>query len=588
MIRPLRPSNQILSARLGVRYYHSHHPSPQTTNAFSEIPKNARLRFAPSPTGHLHLGGLRTALFNHILARKWKGKWLLRIEDTDRSRYTEGAVDNLRNALEWTGLEYDEGVGAGGSYGPYIQSERIDIYQHYTKELLSRDEAYECFCSPTELEAIKLSLTQQGFKHSYDGRCRHLTEEEVARRKRAGQKFVVRYKNAPGELDLPPDMIFGTHQPTAVIGPDDFVLLKSDGWPTYHLASVVDDHLMEITHVLRGEEWLPSIPKHHKLYRAFGWTPPQFAHLPLLCNPDGTKLSKRRGDTFVQHYQKQGYEPEALLNFLALMGWDYHAAITSLSPETTLDPHIRTDGHSLYELFTLPQLIAAFDPTHINHRKAAVNQGKLDFLNKMTLRRKAGRLGEDGVMVEAGKVCTGQEEEERERLVGRFQVSLREEKALQGCELIEDLDFVGKVFDAELPRTTRLPEMPMHSIFYFLPPTYTCQESKSILKDLNLRLYCQYTHLFADALQTRAESVESVDEALVWDVIHEVVEASGVTKKSQFLIPIRHALTERRKGPSIPELITVLGLDESLSRLRRGEEFVREQDLARRKAARAE
>lgn len=588
MARPLRSFHRVLGLRVGVRHYHSHHPSSQTTNASSEIPKNARLRFAPSPTGHLHLGGLRTALFNHILARKWKGKWILRIEDTDRSRYTEGAVDSLRSALEWAGLEYDEGVGAGGSYGPYTQSERIDIYQHYTKELLSRDEAYECFCSPTELEAIKLSLTQQGFKHSYDGRCRHLTEEEVARRKRAGQKFVVRYKNAPGELDLPPDMIFGTHQPTAVIGPDDFVLLKSDGWPTYHLASVVDDHLMEITHVLRGEEWLPSIPKHHKLYRAFGWAPPQFAHLPLLCNPDGTKLSKRRGDTFVQHYQKQGYEPEALLNFLALMGWDYHAAITSSSPETTLDPHIRTDGHSLYELFTIPQLIAAFDPSHINHRKAAVNQGKLDFLNKLTLRRKAGRLGEDGVMVEAGKISTGQEEEEREKLVGRFQNLLREEKVLQGCELVENLDYVGKVFDAELPRTTRLPEMPMHSIFYFLPPTYTCHESQSILKDLNLRLYCQYTHLFADALQTRAESAESVDEALVWDVIHEVVDASGVTKKSHLLIPIRHALTERKKGPSVPELVVVLGLDETLSRLRRGEEFVKAQDLARRKAAIAE
>ncbi|XAO26602.1 glutamate-tRNA ligase [Cryptococcus bacillisporus CA1280] len=588
MTRPLRSFHRVLSLRLGVRHYHSHHSSSQNINASSEIPKNARLRFAPSPTGHLHLGGLRTALFNHILARKWKGKWLLRIEDTDRSRYTEGAVDSLRSALEWAGLEYDEGVGAGGSYGPYTQSERIDIYQHYTKELLSRDEAYECFCSPTELEAIKLSLTQQGFKHSYDGRCRHLTEEEVARRQRAGQKFVVRYKNAPGELDLPPDMIFGTHQPTAVIGPDDFVLLKSDGWPTYHLASVVDDHLMEITHVLRGEEWLPSIPKHHKLYRAFGWTPPQFAHLPLLCNSDGTKLSKRRGDTFVQHYQRQGYEPEALLNFLALMGWDYHAAITSSSPETTLDPHIRTDGHSLYELFTLPQLIAAFDSSHINHRKAAVNQGKLDFLNKLTLRRKAGRLGEDGVMVEAGKISTGQEEEEREKLVGRFQNLLREEKVLQGCELVENLDYVGKVFDAELPRTTRLPEMPMHSIFYFLPPTYTCHESQSMLKDLNLRLYCQYTHLFADALQTRAESAESVDEALVWDVIHEVVDASGVTKKSHLLIPIRHALTERKKGPSVPELVVVLGLDETLSRLRRGEEFVKAQDLARRKAAIAE
>ncbi|WVN91020.1 glutamate-tRNA ligase [Cryptococcus depauperatus CBS 7841] len=558
---------------------------PSHSLPFHAVPANnttnARLRFAPSPTGHLHLGGLRTALFNHILAKKWKGKWLLRIEDTDRARYTEGAVESVRSALLWAGLEYDEGVGVGGSFGPYAQSDRLDIYHHYTKELLLRGEAYECFCSLQELELIKLSLTKQGLQHSYDGRCRHLSEEEVTRRKRLGHKYIVRFKNTPGKLDFPPDMIFGDHQPNAVIGPDDFVLLKSDGWPTYHLASVIDDHLMEITHVLRGEEWLPSIPKHHRLYQAFGWVPPQFAHLPLLCNPDGTKLSKRRGDTFVQHYKRLGYEPEALLNFLALMGWDYHSALES-SSQLNLDPHLRIDGHSLYELFTLPQLIAAFDPSHINHRKAAVNQSKLDFLNKLHLRRKAGRLDKGGLIVEVGKISHRHDTTERDILVKRFQSLLREETALKGCKSIDDLNFVGKVFDAELPRTTILPEMPLHSIFYFLSPTYTCQESQSILSTLNLRLYCQYAHLFADTLESHADAASGVDEDLVWSVIRKIMEISGATKKSQLLIPIRHALTERRQGPSIPELVVVLGLDESLSRLRRGEEFVRNQDLARR------
>ncbi|WWC58230.1 glutamate-tRNA ligase [Kwoniella dejecticola CBS 10117] len=546
-----------------------------------------RLRFAPSPTGYLHLGGLRTALFNHLLARKWKGKWLLRIEDTDRTRFTEGAVDSLRGALEWAGLDYDEGVGVGGSHGPYTQSERLDIYHHYTNELLSRDEAYECFCSPNELEAIKTSLKAQGQRHSYDGRCRHITDEERVRKKRAGEKFVVRYKSSNESMDIPPDLIFGDHQPSApTSGFDDFVLMKSDGWPTYHLASVVDDHLMEISHVLRGEEWLPSIPKHHSLYKAFGWTPPQFAHLPLLCNPDGTKLSKRKGDTFVQHYMKQGYEPAALLNFLALMGWDYHSA---LSTKTTLDPHIRNDGNSLYELFSVDQLVELFDIQHIANRKASVNISKLDFLNKMTLRRMADRLGKDGHMVNLGKEITlsqtGQgESKERMGLIRRFQVGLREEKALKGCELVEDLSFVGKVFDAELPRTTILKEMPLHSIFYFLPPTYECHESQSMLKDLNLRIYCQYVTLFADTLQEHytSTSTKKLDEDVVWDVIHRLLDQLNLDRKPKLLVPIRHALTERKKGPSIPELVTILGLDESLSRLRRGVEYVRALDQSRK------
>ncbi|WVW81906.1 glutamate-tRNA ligase [Kwoniella bestiolae CBS 10118] len=582
LIRAIFPRSTICKRCHSISTTPSSSSSTSSSSASSAV-LSPRLRFAPSPTGHLHLGGLRTALFNHLLARKWKGKWLLRIEDTDRTRYTEGAVDSLRNSLEWAGLDYDEGVGVGGSHGPYTQSERLDIYHHYTKELLSRDEAYECFCSPNELEAIKASLKQQGQRHSYDGRCRHITDEEKVRKKKAGEKYVVRYKSSSQPMDIPPDVIFGENQPSApTAGFDDFVLMKSDGWPTYHLASVVDDHLMEISHVLRGEEWLPSIPKHHSLYKAFGWTPPKFAHLPLLCNPDGTKLSKRKGDTFVEHYMNKGYEPPALINFLALMGWDYHSA---LSTKTTLDPHIRNDGHSLYELFTVDQLIDSFDISHIAHRKAAVNQSKLDFLNKMHLRRMAGRLGNDGVMVNAGKL-SGLDEGEREGLVRRFQLGLRVEKALKGCELVEDIEFVEKVFDAELPRTTILTEMPMHSIFYFLPPTYECHESHSMLKDLKPRIYCQYVSLFADTLQQSASlSSTPLNEDLVWDVIHRLLDELNIDRKPRLLVPIRHALTERKKGPSIPELITILGLDESLSRLRRGVEYVRALDQSKKRKA---
>ncbi|WWC85890.1 glutamate-tRNA ligase [Kwoniella dendrophila CBS 6074] len=571
------------------------HSTTSTNISSSTEVVSPRLRFGPSPTGNLHLGGLRTALFNHLLARKWKGKWLLRIEDTDRSRFNEGAVDNLRRSLEWAGLDYDEGVGIGGKFGSYTQSERLDVYHHYTDKLLAQDAAYECFCTPNELEAIKTSLKQQGLRNTYDGRCRHITDEDKVRKKKAGEKYVVRYKSSSESMEIPSDLIFGDNQPSAPTSEfDDFVLMKSDGWPTYHLASVIDDHLMEISHVLRGEEWLPSIPKHHSLYKAFGWKPPKFGHLPLLCNPDGTKLSKRKGDTFVEHYIKQGYEPGALLNFLALMGWDYHSA---LSKKTTLDSHIRNDGNSLYELFTLSQLIESFDIDHVAHRKASVNISKLDFINKMTLRRMSGRLGKDGHMVNLGKEQSLEssriegtnaelEEEggiERSSLIKRFQDGLREEKALKGCELIESVDFVEKVYDAELPRTTLLKEMPMHSIFYFLPPTYTCHESQSILKDLNLRIYCQYVNLFADTLQQKSSQGKELNEDSVWDVIHSLLDQLNLDKKPKLLIPIRHALTERKKGPSIPELISILGLDETLSRLRTAVEYVKDLDQSKKR-----
>ncbi|WVQ80324.1 glutamate-tRNA ligase [Cryptococcus sp. DSM 104549] len=512
-------------------------------------------------------------MFNYILARKWEGKWLLRVEDTDQSRFQPGALDNMRHALEWAGLDYDEGVGAGGSFGPYTQSERLDIYQHYAKDLLSRGEAYECFCTPEELKAIRLSLNAQGHTHSYDGRCKHMTEEEVARRKAAGNKFVVRYKNSPGDMDLPPDLIFGTHQPTAIIGEDDFVLIKSDGWPTYHLASVVDDHLMEISHVIRGEEWLPSVPKHHRLYQSFGWTPPTFGHLPLLCNPNGMKLSKRNKDAFVQLYIDQGYEPDALINYLALMGWDYNAALSSTAGP--LDPHVRSDGHSLYELFSLPQLIAAFDPKHVNHRKATVNHDKLHFLNKMTLRRKAGRLGKDGVMVGVGKVQDAADESERVALVKRFQASLKEEEELKGCETVDDFDFVNKVFDAELPRTRMFREMSKNSILYFVQPEYTSDEAKTTMSNLNTRIYIRYVQAFAGSLRRHVATARHLDRDVAWDAINEVLKEFEIKKKVEFMGPIRHALTERVNGPSIPELVEILGLSETLTRLTRAQDFVK-------------
>ncbi|KAK4688868.1 glutamyl-tRNA synthetase, partial [Tremellales sp. Uapishka_1] len=460
----------------------------------------------------------------------------------------------------------------------YVSPFLVSLYRTEVG-LAQTDQAYECFCSPDELSAIRKSLLKQGARHGYDGRCRHFTEEEVGRKKRAGEKYVVRFKARTKDVTLPPDLIFGDAQPTtAAVAQDDFILMKSDGYPTYHLASVVDDHAMDITHVLRGEEWLPSVPKHHELYSAFDWNPPLFGHLPLLVNPDGSKLSKRTGDVRVEHYKEEGYEPEALVNFLALMGWDHHTALSSIlqafqsSPETDtalLPPHARADAHSLYEVFTIDQLVKSFDLGHITHRKAAVNMSKLDFLNKMHLRRKAGRLGEDGLLVDLGKESglAGSGEEGRAELVERYQEMLRGQKSLQGCALIEDVNYVGKVFDAELARTVKLVDMASSSIFFYLDPIYTQQESQSIIAKLDGHTYISNLKAVIANLGEKATRNSELTEDLVWDAIHEVVQEVRLRKKSDLITPMRHALTGRRAGPSIPNIVAVLGADRSLARL---------------------
>ncbi|KAL1407080.1 Glutamate--tRNA ligase mitochondrial [Vanrija albida] len=554
---------------------HSTATAPESSSA-------ARLRFAPSPTGALHLGGLRTALFNYLLARKLGGKWLLRVEDTDQSRLVPGSVENLIKSLEWAGLDYDEGVGrSGGKHGPYTQSERLDLYRHYAKELVDGGHAYECFCSPDELLAIKSSLKKQGHFHGYDGRCRHLSRDDVQQRKRAGHKHVIRFKSQAEKETLPEDLIFGPAQPTTVsTGADDFILMKADAWPTYHLASVVDDHLMEISHVLRGEEWLPSVTKHHQLYRAFGWKPPQFAHLPLLANLDGTKLSKRTGDVSVDAYRDKGYEPEALVNFLALMGWDYQTAIENAHAaadehgDGLLPFHARGDKHSIYELFTLPQLVAAFDLGLVTHRRAAVNLGKLDFLNKMHLRRKVGRLGEDGELVSTGKVLDPTASEEgRDELVKRYQASLREQEVLKDCALVDDLEYVGMVFDTELARTVKLCDMAPKSLFFYLKPGYDSAEAKQFLAKLRLSTYVEAVDTVAEELDNLIQKGRKLDVDLCWEAMHATTAKLGLRKNSDLTLPMRHALTGCQAGPGVPQLMTALGPAESLERLQAGSRF---------------
>lgn len=285
---------------------------------FSSSFENVRVRFAPSPTGFLHLGGLRTALYNYLFARANEGKFILRIEDTDQTRLVPGALEHLQKTLDWAGLTPDEGPGKG-DFGPYIQSERLHLYQTCIKTLLQNGTAYPCFCTPRRLELMKREANRRNEHPRYDNRCASLTDQEVEENMQQGKPYVVRLRLSPTPNPFQ-DIIKGPLVHNIINSEGDPVLMKSDGFPTYHFANVVDDHFMKVSHVLRGEEWVQSTPKHLLIYKAFGWEPPQFAHLPLLVNSDGTKLSKRQGDIHIEHFRSSGYYSKAIINYITMAG----------------------------------------------------------------------------------------------------------------------------------------------------------------------------------------------------------------------------------------------------------------------------
>ena len=328
---------------------------------------DVRVRFAPSPTGFLHVGGLRTALYNYLFARRNKGVFILRIEDTDRNRIVEGAVENLLRTLHWAGLSPDEGPAEGGPAGTYVQSERLALYREHAERLVKGGAAYYAFDTPAELEAMRKKHEKlQAIPREYR-KWRELAPDEIRRKIEEGAPAVIRMSVPQGEAVAFDDIVRGRVEFSADTL-DDQVLLKSDGFPTYHLANVVDDHLMGVTHVIRGEEWLPSTPKHVLLYRAFGWECPQFAHLPLLLNPDRSKLSKRQGDVAVEDYRAKGFLPEALVNFVALLGWN--------------------PGDER-EIFSLDELEREFSLERVGKSGAIFNLEKLEWMNGEHMRRRS-------------------------------------------------------------------------------------------------------------------------------------------------------------------------------------------------------
>lgn len=496
--------------------------------------EKVRVRFAPSPTGPLHIGGLRTALFNYLFAKKNDGDFLLRIEDTDQNRYVEGAENYIIEALNWCGIQYDEGVGKGGDYAPYRQSERKEIYAQYAQELIDKDWAYYAFDTPQELDEQRKKSEEKGETFIYNWHNRQslnnslsISKEEVQERINNGQEYVIRFK-MPQEILTMQDLIRGeVVVDTKTL--DDKVLFKSDGMPTYHLANIVDDHLMKITHVIRGEEWLPSMPLHILMYRAFGWKAPQFSHLPLILKPAGMgngKLSKRDGDkmgfpvfpllwkdpetgAISKGYREDGYLPEALLNFLALLGWN---------PGTD------------QEIFTKEELIKLFDLERVSKSGARFDIEKAKWFNHQYLHQKNS-----------------------EELAKEYLKILSERNVNSSQEIVEKI--VALIRD----RATFITDFWELSSFFFIAPTQ--YDEKAMKKQ-----WKENSSEILDKIVNILSSEEDFSSANTEHIVKEFITNNGFSL-GQVMPLIRLALVGDMKGPHIFDIAEIIGKDETIKRL---------------------
>lgn len=476
---------------------------------------SVRVRFAPSPTGFLHIGSLRTALYNYLFAKHHGGTCILRIEDTDRTRFVDGAIEEQISSLAWAGVTFDEGPHVGGNHGPYTQSERFDLYREYGMKLIENDTAYYAFDTSEELDAMRARQQNAGIAPKYDRSAMRnqytLGELETARLLEEGAPYVIRLK-VPLQQDIRfNDLIRGE---VVVNGReiDDQILLKSDGFPTYHLANVVDDHLMEITHVIRAEEWLPSTPKHIILYQAFGWEPPKFAHVPLLLNPDRSKMSKRHGDVMVRDFAAKGFFPEALVNFVALCGWNPG-----------------TDN----EFFSMQELIDAFTLERVNKAGAVFDYQKLNWMNGEYLKK---------------------------RNVHDLAQELRPSLLQRGYPHIEE-QYVADVIELVRERVAFLADIADFADYLFgdtlAPLTPEAQEVLGKVSTLNTAIDTFRHGLSADTLVSQ-DAFKGLAQA--------AADAAGV-KQGALMKPLRLVLTHREVGADLFRTLQLIGVERCLQRL---------------------
>lgn len=471
-----------------------------------------RVRFAPSPTGFLHIGGLRTALFNWLFARQNNGTFILRIEDTDQQRYLPESVSNIFEALRWCKLNWDEGPDKGGEYGPYLQSQRLSIYSDYAKKLVELDRAYYCFCTQERLAELKEQQSAQKIAPRYDQHCRQLTRSEGEGRVAKAEPYVIRLKLPNDGLIVVNDLIRGRVE-FSYRHLDDAVIMKSDGFPTYQLANVVDDHLMKINYVIRGEEWLPSTPKHIFIYQAFDWEIPKFAHLPLILSPHGGKLSKRDGAVSVLEYREQGYLPGALINFIALLGWN---------PKTE------------QEFFTSDELLKQFSLEKVNKASPVYNLAKLSHLNGLHIRSLKNRdlLEMCKPYFQAAK-WPDYEETKLEQIVGL---------AKDRMETLADVTQLTEF-------TVNLPDYDKELL---IPKNDTKENTLENLK-------------FSDELIGRVGE-EAFTAAKLKELFISEISRAG-KKNAEVLWPLRVALSGLKASPDVFDIAETLGKDESSKRV---------------------
>jgi glutamyl-tRNA synthetase len=489
------------------------------THINTEKRMSVRVRFAPSPTGYLHIGGLRTALYNYLFARHHGGQCLLRIEDTDQTRFVEGAEQNIVEICRWAGMEFDESPENGGPCGPYRQSERTEIYRDYAYQLLEKGAAYMAFDTSEELDAMRERQKNAGIAAKYDRTVMRsqytLGEDETKRLLEQGAAYCIRLKvPASGEIRFS-DIVRGEVIVNAR-DVDDQILLKSDGFPTYHLANVVDDHLMAISHVIRGEEWLPSTPKHVLLYQAFGWQMPTFAHLPLLLNPDKSKMSKRFGDVYAKNFRDRGYFADALVNFVALLGWN-----------PTADR----------EIFSMDELISHFSLEKVNKAGAVFDTKKLDWMNAQYLRAA-----------------------QPDSLVPALMPMLAEK------QIYPQPEYAARVLALLRERITFLHELPEFGGYMFTDQFSIDQEYKA-------KHWVDGTASLVKELLPELSLIQDFTHTALNEAVQQFTQARGIPAKL-IIHPLRLMITGRQVGAGLYETMEVLGREQCLSRI---EKFVQQQ-----------
>ncbi len=472
------------------------------------------VRFAPSPTGYLHIGGARTAVFNWLFARQQNGRFILRIEDTDRERSGTEMVQAIFEGLRWLGLDWDG--------DPVFQSQRLDIYRDYANRLLREGKAFRCFCSAEKIMRQREQAVRQKITFRYDGTCRNLSEEEIQQRLERNEPFTIRFRLPEGDVQFH-DMLHGTITVEQEVL-DDFIILRSDGTPTYHLAVVVDDYEMGITHVIRGDDHLSNTPKQVLLYEAFGWQVPQFLHVPLIHGPDRRRLSKRHGATSVQEYRDRGYLPEAIFNYLALLGW---------SPGTD------------EEIFTREELIERFSLDGLSKSSAIFDEQKLLWMNAQHLYRLSSAELFDRVVPFLAKAGLAGE-----------------------AELQQRRDYVENILELLKPRAKRLTDFAdqMHYFFYE-PEAYDEKGMKKHWKGLE-------TAERLDMLRSRLAGLENWTEAEIEAVVRDLAEELQISA-AKLIHPTRLAISGRTATPGLFEVMALLGQDVVLQRMKKAVEIIK-------------